>query len=287
MKYVTSHLMGVRLQNYKLLNLPYTNVPNTTLNELFDVQSGVPVDTGQTPNLAFLAIGNGGHVMGTTADGTSYPKLVNHSPRDCALINHLPFRMVLASADLSAADRANYAMRVPKTVNGVNYIAYYLKKFDLSTVTVTMLDNTVTNGQVSSVPWVPTNSNLHPTPSIPSDTGAVQTTGDYVSVQAVLQAIFTTDDIGYLMDVANILYGTTDLAIVSEAALVAAQIKQVSASISGGGTLTYNEAIGAILCSSESAYYHLPSLNQQLGLTFEVGGAESLYGVNDGTVTVV
>lgn len=282
MKFITSHVMGIRLQNYKLMGLPYTGVANTTLNELFNIQSGVPTDTGIYPNMKLLAIGNGGHVMGSTGDGLSYPQLVNHSPRDCALINHLPFQLVLASNDLSASDRANYALRVPTTINGQNYIAYYLRLIDLSTVTVNLLDNTVVNGQVSSVPWVPSSSNLHPTATIPSDTGSVQTSSDYVSVEAILNVAFGDSDIEALMNVANILYGTTDLAIISEAALCAAQMKVVSAQQSGGGTLTYTEAVGSIICSSMSCYYHLPSLNQQLTLSFDVGGAESLYGVSDG-----
>lgn len=284
MKYNTSHVMGIRLQDYKLMGLPYSGVANTTLNELFNIQAGVPTDTGIYPNMAYLAIGNGGHVMGVTSDGLSYPQLVNHSPKDCALINHLPFQLVLASNDLSPSQRANYAMRVPVTISGQNYIAYYLLVINLSAVTVQLLANTVVNGTVSSIPWVPTSSNLHPTPTIPSNTGSVQTTSDYVSVEAVLNVNLQDSDIEALMNVANILYNTTDLAIISEAALCAAQMKTVTAQASGGGTLTYNEAVGTILCSSMSCYYHLPSLNQQLSLSFDVGGAESLYGVDGGNI---
>lgn len=285
MKYVTSHIMGIRLQDIKLMGLPYTPVANTTLNELFAVQAGVAPDPGQTPNMQYLAIGNGGHIAGNTADGLSFPQLVNHSPRDCALINHLPFVLRLPTDDLTGSQQAGYALRVPRTINGVNYIAYYLRKIDLTTVTVDLLDNNVQNGVTSSTPWVPTTANLHPQPTIPSSTGAVQTSGEYVSVRAVVKVPFASTDIAELTNVATILYGTSDLAIISEAALVAGFPKLISAQQQGGGTLTYTEAVAATVCSSMSAYYHLPSLNQQLTLSFDIGGAESLYGVDDGSVT--
>lgn len=277
MKYVTSHIMGVRLQDFKLLNKPYTLVPNTTLNELFNIQAGVNVPTNQYPSLGYLAIGNGGHTMATAADGLSYPQLYNHSPTDCALINHIPFIMVPANNDLSSADRANYAMRVPMTVNGVNYIAYYLLKLDLSNVSIQVLSNTVNNGTTTSVPWNPTTANLHPVPTVADSTGAVETSGQYVSVQAVITVSLQASDITNIMNVAQILFNTPNLAIISEAALVAAYPLQVNTSVPGGGTLTYNEAIAATICSSMSAFYSLPSLNDNLTLTFDVGGAESLY----------
>lgn len=282
MKYVTSHIMGVRLQDFKLLNMPYTLMTNTTLNELFGIQAGVNVPANQFPSLGYLAIGNGGHTMATAADGLSYPALYNHSPTDCALINHIPFIMVPANNDLSSAQRANYAMRVPMTINGVNYIAYYLLKLNLSNVTIQVLQNTVNNGTVTSVPWTPTTANLHPTPTTPDPTGAVTTSGQYVSVQAIITVALQDTDIQNIMNVANILYGTSNLAIISEAALVAAYPLQVSVPVTGGGTLTYTETIAATICSSMSAFYSLPSLNDNLTLTFDVGGAESLYAVSSG-----
>ncbi len=285
MKFVTSHIMGIRLQDIKLTGLPFTLVPNTTLNELFNVQSGVAPDPSVAPVMNYLSIANGGHVAGVAADGTTYPKLVNHGPRDCALINHLPFVLRLPTNDLDPITQANYAMRTQITVGGINYIAYYLRTISMVGVGVSLLENTVANGITTSVPWVPTSANLHPTPTIPSSTGSVTTSGDYVSVQEVLGVTFAQSDIDEFLNVATILYGTPDLAIISEAALVAANPKVISVSASGGGTITYTEAVAATICSSMSAYYHLPSLNQSLVLSFDVGGAESLYGV-DGSVVV-
>jgi hypothetical protein len=216
--------------------------------------------------------------MQVAADGLSYPQLYNHSPADCALINHIPFVMVPANNDLSPAEMANYAMRVPMQVNGVNYIAYYLLKLNLTNVTVQVLENTVNNGTITSQNWVPTSANLHPVGTVASDTGAVSTNGQYLSAQAVLTVTLGQSDIQNIMNVANILYGTSNLAIISEAALVAAYPLQVTVSAGGGsGNLTYTETISALLCSSMSAFYSLPSLNNNLTLTFDVGGAESLY----------
>jgi len=280
MKYVTSHIMGIRLQDFKLLNLPYSLVPNSTLNELFVIQSGVNVPAGKYPSLGYLAIGNGGHTMQVAADGLSYPQLYNHQPSDTALINHIPFIMVPANSDLTVAQMASYGMRVPMTVAGVNYVAYYLLKLDLTNTTIQTLENTVTNGVTTSVPWAPTTANLHPTPVIPSSSGTVTTSGQYLSVQAVITVSLAAADITNIMNVATILYGTSNLAIISEAALCAGYPMAVSGAVAGGGTISYTESIGTTIVSSMSAFYSLPSLNDNLTLTFDVGGAESLYGVS-------
>lgn len=280
MKYVTSHIMGIRLQDFKLLNLGYSLVPNSTLNELFNIQAGVNVPTGQYPSLGYLAIGNGGHTMQVAADGLSYPQLYTHQPGDCALINHIPFVIVPANNDLSPTQMQNYGMRVPMTVNGVNYVAYYLLKLNLTNTTIQTLENTVNDGVTTSVPWVPTTANLHPTPVVASNTGAVSTSGQYLSVQAVITVTLAASDIANILNVATVLFGNSNLAIISEAALCAGYPLTVSGSAVGGGTVTYTESIGTILCSSMSAFYSLPSLNDNLTLTFDVGGAESLYGVS-------
>jgi hypothetical protein len=283
MKYVTSHIMGIYLQDLMLTAEPYALIPDTTLNELFEVQAGVNVPTNQYPTLQYLAIGNGGHKMQQAADGLSYPQLYTHQPTDCALISHIPFVMVPANADLTQQQRALYGMRVPMTVAGVNYIAYYLLKLNYDTVSPQILTNTVNNGVVSSAAWVPTSANLHPTPVVASNTGAVATNGQYVSMQEIIPVTLAASDIQNIQNVATILFGDPNLAIISEAALVAAYPMQVTQQVTGGGTLTYVEAIAATICTSLSCFYSLPSLNNNLTLNFDVGGAESLYVATSGT----
>lgn len=283
MKNVTSHIMGIYLQDLMLTDEPYALIPNTTLNELFEIQAGVNVPTGQYPTLQYLAIGNGGHTFQTAADGLSYPQLYTHQPTDCALISPIPFVMVPANADLTTQQRELYGMRVPMTVNGVNYIAYYLLRLNYSTVSPQILTNTVNNGVVTSAAWVPTGANLHPTPVVASNTGAVQTNGQYVSMQEIVPVTLGETDIQNIMNVATILYGNANLAIISEAALVAAYPLQVTTQVTGGGTLSYTEAIAATICTSLSCFYSLPSLNNNLTLNFDVGGAESLYVATSGT----
>lgn len=283
MKYVTSHIMGVYLQDLMLTDEAYVLIPNTTLNELFQVQSGVNVPTDQYPTLQYLAIGNGGHTFQEAADGLSYPQLYTHQPTDTALINHIPFVMVPANADLTAVQRQSYGLRVPMTVNGVNYIAYYLLRLNYTTVTPQILVNTVNNGVTTSAAWVPTGANLHPTPVVASNTGAVTTNGQYVSMQEIIPVTLAAADIQNIQNVATILYGNANLAIISEAALVAAYPLTVTTQVTGGGTLTYVEAIAATICTSLSCFYSLPSLNNNLTLNFDVGGAESLYVATSGT----
>src|ERR1700744_2992071 len=241
MEFTTSHIMGLRLQTIKLLGLPYTNIPFTTLNELWNVQSGVADPNGKVPSLGWLAIGQGGHVFNIGADGEPFIDLVNHGPGDCALIKPIPFILREASNDLDPGTRANYAMRQQTVINGTNYIAYYLRKFDLTGVNVNLFQNSVVDGTVTQIPWVPTSDNLHPTPPPVSPTGSVVSGGDYLSVEAIISMSFTDTDITELEKVANILFNTPDRAIISECGLVAATESTISAQQNGGGSITYNE----------------------------------------------
>lgn len=284
MKFAVSHAMGVYIQNHLILGLPYRQVAFTTLNELFNVQSGVAPDNGAAPNTPYLAIGNGGHINATTAEGVPYQQLILHDPRDTGLVNHVPFILREAADDISVAQRANYAMRVPVVIGGKNYIAYYLRKMDMSQVVVQLLINTVKDGVTTSVPWVPTSANLRPTRRSVPNTGATPTNGQYVAAQATTTVPFSDADAQELINAAMIMYnGNPDLAIISELALVIAAPKVVSASVIGGGTIQYTEAVSASIASTLSAFYHIPSLNKQLSLTFDIGGAEALFATNDGT----
>lgn len=279
MRIITRTIFGSRLQTAMLLGLPYTQIANTTLNEKFGIQSGVVPDNQAVPRVRYFAIGNGGHRNLVGGDGQPYTSPVQHSASDAALYKHLPFLLREPTSDLTTIERQRYALRKQIVVGGENYIAYYLKRLDLTGVVPEMKHNTVTDGVTTSVPFVPTGANLNPVaPTIPS-TGVTSTNGDYLSASAMLNLNFTAEDVAELINVAEIMYDNALYAVISEIGLVAGVDKVVSTPAVGGGTFNYSEVVGAQITTHITAHYNVGFANQGFDFGIELGATEPLIGV--------
>lgn len=281
MRKITRTIYGSKLQTELLLGLPYEHIANTTLNEKFDIQSGVLPNAGQMPKIGWFVIGNGGHRNQTGADGFPYSSPIQHDPADAALYNHLPFLLRLPSEDLTVLERERYGLRKQIVVNGQNYIAYYAKVLTMEDTQIQMLHNTVTDGVVSQTPFIPTGANLNPTPAPIPATGVVTTNGDYLSASAYLNLSLSREDISELVEVARIMYDNENYAVISEIGLVAGVPRIVNVPGPGGsGNISYQEAICAQITSHMTAYYSVGYTNEGFEFALELGATEALIGVS-------
>lgn len=276
---------GSYLQSCQLLGLPFALAANSTLNEKFGVQAGVPPNSGVLPNCRYFAIGNGGHKLSVT-NGLYIPEPIQHMTTDAALFNHLPFVLREPSNDLTATQRANYALRVAEVHNGINYVAYYLKRIDFTNVAASMQYKTVaSDGSVTTSPFVPTTANLNPTPQTLSTTGVNVVTGDYVMASAPVPITLTADDVAEILNVANIIYGDPNAAIVSEIALVSGCDKVIAAGGSGSTTFNFNEVIAAQVDSFINTFYALNFSQDGVDNIVDCGAVEPLYKLAAGSGT--
>ena len=117
-------LFGIDLQLAQLYGENYTCLPNTTLNEKFNILPEVNVTPGTYPTLKYITIGNGGNLQIPDSENFIYNE---HSPLDGALFNHIPFVMKTIDSDLSEIERMKYRFRVEKTINDTLYACYYLR----------------------------------------------------------------------------------------------------------------------------------------------------------------
>lgn len=282
MRIITRTIYGSRLQTAQMLNLPYTAVANTTLNEKFGILAGVQPDNNEVPACRYFCIGLGGHRNMMGSDNRPYVSPIQHDPSDAALYDHLPFLLREPTDDLSPTERARYALRKQILVSGVPYIAYYLRRLDLDNVQPTMMHNTVTDGVVSSVPFVPSSANLNPTPPPIPPTGVVTTDGDYLSASALVSLNFTAAEIQELVNVAELLFGNELMAVISEIGLVAGVDKTTTATAAGGGTFNYLEAVACQIVSHITAYYSAAFANNGFDFSLELGATEPLVGITTG-----
>lgn len=275
---ITRTVYGTFLQTTERLKLPFTLIPNTTLNEKFGVQSGIVPAAGVIPGLRYLAIGNYGHLTVQGEDGSDETVPVRHRPTDAGLFNQIPFVLREVGNDLTSLERAKYGLRVIETHGGQNYIAYYLRRLDMTGVVPQLQHIEVVDGVVVTTPFVPTTDNLNPTrPAIPN-TGVVLGSNSYESSSAVVTIQLEPEDITEILNAHQIRTGSTRSPVISEMALVSGVDKDVTASSGGSGSFVYSEVICAQVNVHISTYHALGYATNGLELTLDVGGVEPTLG---------
>ena len=272
MRTITRTVYGARLQTLQYFGLPYTHINHTTLNEKFDVFPDQRPEVGEMPRNRYYCIGNRGHRLAVGADGSPITDELQHQPSDASLFNFLPFIMRRADEDLSSGDRAKYCLRKAVTYGGVNYIAYYGKRLNLTDVTVQMLNNVVDEGVTTVTPFTPTGSNLNPTPPNIPPTGSIVTSGDFLAVSALIDLDLDAEAIAEIVECAAIIYGDERMAIISEVALVAGVDKILTATAG----FNYNEVVEATVTAFLTDYQAVSYSNSGLKLTLDVGAVEPL-----------
>lgn len=279
MEPITRTIYGNTVQTNLLLGLPHTFPAHSTLNEKFGINSSVLPTSTDNPKLGYFAIGIGGHTFTVGADNVPLPKALQHRSTDAALFSHLPFVLRLPANDLTATERAKYALRKQVVYNNTTYIAYYLKRLDLTAVAAVMQYVSVSSTGVETVTeFVPNSSNLNPTPPTITNSGTNTVTSDYVTANALVTVLMSEDDAAELINVTKIIYNDENYALISEIALCTGVDKVVSVT-SSGSTFNMNEAIGVQVASHVPSFYSLYNANTGVSVTMKVGAAEPLYAI--------
>jgi hypothetical protein len=270
MQTVVRTVYGSILQTAHLIGLPFNMLANSTLNERFNVQSGVAPLAGVYPKAQYYCIGYGGHQLVLGADNTPLTKVVQHRATDAGLYKPMPFQLVDAANDLAPTERAKYGLRVAETYNGVNYIAYYLKRIPTSLLTVDLKDRTINNGVPTDVAFTPTSSNLVPTPPTLAAIAANLLVSEYIVCTSTLTLSLTDVECAAIVNSAKIIHGDEYYAIISEIGLCSGVDKVIQL---GDGS-NFNEAIAVQIISHVNTFH---------SIKFTSGGITGLYdlGVSD------
>lgn len=278
-EFTSRTVYGAYLQTCKQMGLPFSLIPYTTLNEKFGIQSGVLPDANTLPNMRYFAIGNGGHTGSLGADGAWLLTPKAFKATSAALYNHLPFVLRPLGNDISAAERTRYGLRKLETFHGATYIAYYLKRLNLTNVKAEMTLTTVQNNQSNTTPFTPDSSCLNPVAPT-SDPGVTVTSGSYVAAKAPLDIIIDQVDTAEFLNVIDIIYQNRDYAMLSELALVSGQDRTVSVTDPGGQAFNMAEVIAAQVNDFANAAAALQFNNLGVKFALDVGATEPMYKVN-------
>lgn len=275
---------GAQLQTALLLGVPVVLQASSTLNEKFDIQANTHIATTDRPAMKYLAAGNGGHKIATGADGDiGLFDSKQHKPTDAALFNHLPWVLRALNNDLTAAQRAGYALRRIETHDGVQYAAYYLRRLDYTNVAVTTEYKTVVDGVTTTTSFIPNSGNLNPTAEALANTGTNTTSGDYVATTAKMTFTLSESDATELLASAKIIHGNENYAIISEIALVSGVDRAVQVTGSAGATFSFNEVIGAQVVMFTSEMIVMKFNNSGATIVMDVGATEPMFIVGSST----
>jgi hypothetical protein len=270
-------LYGSYLQTALLMKLSnWACMPLTTLNEKFNIQSGVYPAAGVLPSLGYWTIGNGGHTFSVDANGIAIPTPIQHIATDAALYNHLPFVLRPIANDITTAQQALYGLRRIEQYNGAAYVAYYLRRMVLTDVIAAMELINVASGVTTVTPFVANNSNLNPTPPVLSSSGVNLTTGNYAAASAQLSLLLGAADITELINVANVKYNDPNAAIISEVGLCSGIDAVVSSPAVNNTQISFNEAIAVQIVSFINTFYPVQYSNNAITLLLDVGATEPL-----------
>ena len=105
------------------------------------------------------------------------------------------------------------------------------------------------------------------------------TTGDYIAATAKVPFILLENDIDELLNVANVIYGDPNYAIISELGLCSGVDRIVTGDFNGVST-SYTDAIGVQIVDFMSVFYPVAFSNKQVNLTLDVGDVSPLLNIS-------
>jgi hypothetical protein len=227
------------------------------------------------PTLAYIGIGNKGASYEVTSSGYVLTTPIPHLARDASLYNFIPFVIRDINNDLSSTERLKYRLRVPITIGSTQYVAYYLRVLNLTSVVPSVELRNVNNGVITTNSFTPTLSDLTPTPPDLSNVNLNDPNGDYLVSTAKVTFTLNQDDITNIMDACNLLYGDPRYAVINEIALCTGVDKILTGTF-GNVTSNYTDVIAAQVAAFISQYHALTASTTQVEILIDLGSVEPL-----------
>lgn len=304
---VTRTLTGSQLHTSRHLGLKHNVFEYTTLNQAISERTIIanlpnPITLGmevlpsynyQTDSdkifTKYIAIGNGGHKnitgsSGGASNGIPYTVPIPHLATDTGLYNPIPIIGRKVTADLSIAERRRYCLRRTIMVGSELWAFYFGLVLDYANVIPSANITYVVDGQESTIEYIPTMSNLRPTPP----TEDVTYDGSYGDVTAPVEIVWNEEQIQEIKDACRVLYGTENVAIISEIAICSGVEKAIAQKYPNSGTQTpiavaantFFEVVACQVVLYISTYVPISFADREYKLELDLGATEPLFGVS-------
>ena len=263
------------LNNQKALNAPYVPLPNSTLNQKFSLHEHETLNPGQYPSVSYLIIGNKGATYDISTDGIMLTRQIQHEPDDMSLYNMIPFRMVRADRDIPSEERTRYRLRVPTSVRGIDYIAYYALKLDTSLISTVVELRDTSNNNITTSTYEPEPGKLVPTHPSLSSYDLQNPNKEFLYVSSKIEVNLNHADILNIIEACTILYEDPRYANITEMAVCSGADRTLQFSL-GGTTSNYVDSICTQINSFIYQQHALTETTTSINLTLDIGSGEPL-----------
>jgi hypothetical protein len=266
---------GTYLNLCKQFNVTPSILSQTTLNEKFNVLSGVrPSDLNEITT-KYIGIGNSGLKLETGAiDNITRMTPVRRKPNAGALYNHIPFIMREVGSDLTELERRRYRMSALEVYDGVEYHVYYLRALEEDTYqpVITTIKYDGSDTPVIS-DYIPGDEVLNPTHPVTADVNS--SIRDKIAIQIKIEFKLTEQDIAEIRNACEIIFGDTGYATVSEIGLFSGVDMDTNV-VRDAATVTVTEAVVVQLAGSLTVGRVLDLGEVSGSTTILVGGVDAL-----------
>lgn len=275
MESVVRSIYSAHISTCRLLNRPFSVLPNSTLNQKFNLFSNEVPSINEYPILGYLGIGNKGATYDITSSGYVLTTPIPHLPRDASLYNFIPFVIRDINNDLDSSQRLKYRLRVPVTINGAPHVAYYLRALSIADVVPTVELRNVNNGLITTNSFTPTLTDLTPVPPNLSNINLNNPNGDYLVSTAKVTFTLNQQDINEVLNACDLMYGDPRYAVINEIALCTG-IDKILQGTFGNTVSNYTEVIVAQVAAFISQYHALTTNTTQVEILLDLGSVEPL-----------
>lgn len=275
MSQVVRTIYAAHIGTCKMLNRPFSVLPNSTLNQKFNLHASELPSTNEYPVLGYVGIGNKGASYEVTTNGYVLTTPIPHLPRHASLYNFIPFIVRDINDDISSTERLKYRLRVPMTIEGVTYVAYYLRALTINDLIPTVELRNVDNEIITTTSFSPTLSDLSPTPVNISNEDIANPNGDYLVSTAKVNFTLNQTDIANILDACNLIYGDPRYAVINEIA-VCTGVDKILQGTFGGVVSNYTDTIATQIAAFISQYHALTATTTEVNIDFDFGSVEGL-----------
>ena len=216
---------------YGTTDATFVPMHDTTINN----KLGLNPNTlpGSNPKLRYMGIGIGGSY---NVDDESGQRPYEPLAKDMDLYKPIPIRLLPIDGDLTESERAKYRMRTIKTIDGVDYIAYWLKVIDYPDNQIHVTQQ-VGDGITEAYTFDP--ADLNPIASKVVNSGVVE--GTKIRAAVTGEATILGSEI---LEVINIMFnGDMTKAVISEIGFYSGDDKTVTGEDVNLGTFSYTDAV--------------------------------------------
>ncbi len=272
---VVRTIYSSHLATCKALNRPFTVLPNSTLNKKFNLHAEELPAINEYPVLGYIGIGNKGASYEVTGTGFVLTTPLQHTPRDASLFNFIPFVIRNINDDLTPSERLKYRLRVPVTIDGTTYVAYYLRTLSIEDVIPTVEMRNVEDETITTTSFSPVLSDLSPTPPPISETDLNNPNGNYLVSTAKINFMLNQADINNIMDACSLIFGDPRYAVINEIALCSGVDKVLQGTF-GATQSNYTDVIVSQVSVFISQYHALTANTTEVLLELDVGSVHPL-----------